>query len=107
MKSKRSKATDISNKVKKIVYERDNGICVICKQRAGNPNMHFIRRSQGGLGIPENVVCGCMICHDEFDFDRNGKRRLHEEKIRQYLKNEYENWKEEELVYKKFGRNYL
>lgn len=45
MKSKRSKACDISPATKKIVYARDNGRCIICGKR-GNPNSHFIKRSQ-------------------------------------------------------------
>ena len=57
MKSRRSKATDIPQKVKQAVWERDGGRCVIC----GNthnvmPNAHFISRANGGLGIEENVV---------------------------------------------------
>lgn len=31
MKSKRSKATDIPMSVKKKVFERDKGRCVVCK----------------------------------------------------------------------------
>ena len=45
MKSKRSKATDIPMSVKKKVFERDHGCCVVC----GNsynvmPDAHYISR---------------------------------------------------------------
>lgn len=102
MKSKRSKATDITIKVRKIVEERDKGLCVIC-HRPGQPNMHYKRRSGGGLGIPENVVCGCIKCHDEYDFNRNGLKEHHQEIIKNYLKSKYEDWNEEKLIYKKYG----
>lgn len=102
MKSKRSKATDITDKVRMIVESRDNGLCVIC-HRPGIPNMHYKRRSQGGLGVPENVVCGCVNCHDEFDFNRNGLREHHELIIKEYLQSKYENWDENKLIYKKYG----
>ena len=57
MKTKRSKACDISQKVKFQVFLRDNGQCVVCHNRNNvMPNAHFIPRSQGGLGIEENIV---------------------------------------------------
>lgn len=99
-KSKRTKACDISPKVKKIVFERDRGNCVLCGRR-GNPNAHYKKRSQGGLGIPENVVTLCPDCHYQEDFGQNSK--WYEERIKEYLKSYYgEEWKEEDLVYKKW-----
>ena len=60
MKSKRTKATNISPKVKQKVWERDQGRCVICGNNYNvMPNSHFIRRSQGGLGIEQNVFTAC------------------------------------------------
>lgn len=101
MKSKRSKACDISTKVKQEVYERDCGKCVICGGN-GIPNMHYIRRSKGGLGIPQNIVCGCIRCHHEYD---NGKKRKeYAEIIRNYLMKCYEEWNEEDLIYRKWGK---
>ena len=49
--SKRSKACDISPKVKKKVWERDNHCCIICGSPYAMPNAHYISRAQGGLGI--------------------------------------------------------
>lgn len=100
MKSRRSKITDIPPKVKKIVHERDNGRCVVCGL-AGMPNAHFIPRSKGGKGIPENIVTLCLYCHHNYD---NGN--LREEignRIREYLKSKYgDSWNEEKLIYNKW-----
>lgn len=71
MKSKRTKACEIPMSVKQIVYERDKGLCIICG-KAGVPNAHFIRRSAGGLGIEQNIVTLCPICHHNYD---NGNLR--------------------------------
>lgn len=67
----------------------------------GEPNMHFIRRSQDGLGIEENVVTGCKRCHAEYD---DGKyRREHEATIEKYLKSKYLNWDKSKLIYNKWA----
>lgn len=102
MKSKRSKACDIPQKVKKIVWERDGGCCVIC----GNsynvmPNAHYIPRSKGGLGIEENIFTACTRltendCH--YKFDEYG---IGEDKVREYFKATYPGWDENNLKYKK------
>ena len=63
--SKRSKACDISMEVKKKVWERDEHKCVICHNPYAKPNAHYIARSQGGLGIEENIVTLCLRCHNE------------------------------------------
>lgn len=60
MKSKRSKACDISATTKKIVWERDNQRCIICGDR--------------------------KACRDI---------------IMRYLKGQYIDWSEDELIYKK------
>lgn len=100
-KSKRSKATDISQKVKLRVWERDKEECIICKSHKAMPNAHYISRAKGGLGIEENVVTLCLSCHHEYD--NGSKRREYEKLIQEYLKDYYgEEWKEEDLVYNKW-----
>lgn len=107
MKTKRSKACDISQKVKEKVWERDNGRCVVC----GNsynvmPNAHFISRANGGLGIEENIVTLCTNfttnqCHYKYD---NGTREVREQIggiIENYLKSKYPNWDKEKLIYRR------
>lgn len=106
MRSKRTKATDISMSVKKKVFERDKGKCVIC----GNsynvmPNSHFIKRSHGGLGIEENIFTACTNftenkCHERWDNYKCTKEEI--EKVKEHLKSFYLNWNEENLVYKKY-----
>ena len=96
----RAKVCEITPKVRKIVTERDNGRCVLCGRR-GFPNAHFVKRSQGGMGIPENIVTLCPDCHYQEDFGKNSK--WYEEQIEKYLKTYYgEEWRKEDLVYKKW-----
>lgn len=98
-KSKRAKATDIPKNVKETVYTRDKGKCVVCG-KAGIPNAHVVRRSQGGLGIEQNIVTLCPRCHEEFD---NGSQRQEIDKLlREYLQSIYKNWNEEDLIYNKW-----
>ena len=48
MKSKRSKACDISQKVKQIVWDRDKHKCIYCGKYVPKTfaDAHFIKRSQ-------------------------------------------------------------
>ena len=100
MKSRRAKATDISQKVKKIVWERDGHRCVCCGSTCAMPNAHYISRAKGGLGIEQNIVTLCQHCHHAYD--NSTQRPFFEKLIREYLKETYgEEWNEENLVYKK------
>ena len=107
MKTKRSKATDISSKVKQRVWERDKGRCVVC----GNsynvmPNAHYISRAKGGLGIEQNVVTLCteltpFKCHRKYDFGTKEEKEKIKKIIKEYLQNQYEDWNEDDLYYRK------
>lgn len=101
MKTKRAKACDISQKVKEAVWERDNHRCIICHSNRAMPNSHFIRRSQGGLGIEKNIVTMCGRCHSMYDqyIDRENMEAY----IENYLKSHYPGWDREKLVYKKWS----
>lgn len=109
-KSNRSKATDIPQKVKRAVFIRDNGKCVICGNSVNvMPNAHYISRENGGLGIEENIVTLCTEltenkCHRKYDFGTKEEHEYCKYKIRNYLKSKYSNWKEEDLIYKKYIR---
>ncbi len=48
MKSKRSQACEISQKVKEIVWNRDNHKCILCGRYVPKTcaNAHYIKRSQ-------------------------------------------------------------
>lgn len=105
MKHRRTKATDIPKWVRQDVAIRDSGNCIICG-RQGQPNAHYIARSQGGLGIPENIVTLCLGCHHDYD---NGSKHIeYGQTIENYLKAYYgDSWNKDKLIYKKYkGGNY-
>lgn len=112
-KSKQAKAREFGPKARKEIYYRDCASCIFC--RAGyhmdggtwlakeiKGVMHYIPRSQGGLGIPQNGAVGCQYHHEMMD---NGNRGCREEMrgiFRRYLEKHYPEWSEEELVYSKW-----
>lgn len=101
-KHKRTIATDIQKGVKEAVWKRDGYECIFCHEKVPmfNSNAHFIPRSQGGLGIEENIFTACDKCHQEQD---NGlKTQKMEKEVEEYLKSKYEDWNKENLVYKKY-----
>jgi 5-methylcytosine-specific restriction endonuclease McrA len=97
-KSQRTKALEIPLEVKEAVYERDGGACIWCAKR-GEPNAHYIPRSQGGLGIEENILTLCWPCH--MLYDQSDNRAKMGEFFKDYLKSKYPEWDEEKLFYKK------
>lgn len=105
--NKRSKACDISQKVKEKVFERDNGCCVVCGNNYNvMPNAHYISRAKGGLGIEENVVTLCTgltenKCHYKYDNGTKEQKEQIKEKIMNYLMSIYPEWNEEMLIYKR------
>lgn len=101
MKSKRSKATDIPQKVKKVVWARDGGRCVICGSSQAMPNAHYISRAHGGRGVPKNIVTLCADCHRRYD--NSVERDAIGARIREYLQKCYPNWDENEVVYDKWA----
>ena len=104
---KDTKARDFDRKAKMAISERDSidgwPCCVFCGAAAPAPlawsNAHYIARSQGGLGIPENGLTLCPGCHRRYDqtTDRGEMRGY----FRQYLSELYEDWSEEALIYRK------
>ena len=101
LSSKQARAKSISSTVKMIVYNRDSGRCVYCR-RPGNPEAHFIPRSKGGLGVPENILTLCRECHDKYDFGTREQREGMREEFREYLMSKYPHWDEEQLTYRKW-----
>lgn len=101
MKTKRAKACDIPKSVKDRVWERDGHKCIICGSRYAFPNSHFVRRSQNGKGIEENIVTMCQMCHQMYD--QGVDRRAIEAYTENYLKSLYPGWNRENLIYKKWG----
>ena len=103
-KKARTIATSIPKSVKEIVWERDNHKCILCHKYVPLECAccHFIPRSQGGLGIPENIFTACNNCHSEQD---NGLNTLElEAKVEKYLQEYYgSNWDKDRIIYKKGG----
>lgn len=105
---RRTDALGIPYRVKEAVAARDSvdgwPCCVLC----GRPSptraplsfscAHYIARSQGGLGIEENIVTLCWPCHQEYD--GAGREELRPILTR-YLREHYEGWAEDQLTYKK------
>lgn len=101
-KHKRTKACEISQKTKLIVYERDGGCCIFCG-KIGLPEAHVIPRSHGGLGCPENIITVCRSCHDKLDNSTDRKKMLFY--AIQYLKWFYPDWKKENFIFEKWRKD--
>lgn len=97
MKSTRTKALDITPKVKKQVWERDGHCCIFCGSPMAMPNAHYIPRSHGGLGIERNIVTACIHCHDQMDHTVSRPEYL--AKAKEHLQNCYPDWDETKLTY--------
>lgn len=107
LKFKKTSPGEISFDVKMKVIKRDKGRCVYCgDSKHAEPNAHFIPRSEGGMGIEENVVTLCNNnsenkCHFKFDFGTAEERQAIGEKIKEHLLKSYPNWSEEKVKFKK------
>jgi 5-methylcytosine-specific restriction endonuclease McrA len=99
MKSKRSKACDISVATKRKVWERDGQRCIVCGNHNAMPNGHFRSRSNSGLGVEKNIVTLCLKCH--YNYDQTIKRNEIKEYIRNYLKSKYKDWSEDDIIFRK------
>ena len=96
---KRTKATNITPKVREAVWERDGHRCIVCGDGRAQPNSHIIRRSQGGLGVEQNIVTHCRRCHEMYDLRTSDAVR--QETI-DYIKRIYPGWTEEQVTYSKW-----
>lgn len=97
-KSKRTLATEIKPKTRKVVIERDK-CCVLCGSHQMLTVAHYIPRSKGGLGIEQNLVLACMPCH--MKLDQSIERRKLLIIIKNRLQSKYEDFDESSLKYKK------
>lgn len=96
---KRTKALDITKKVKDAVWERDGHCCILCGNPQAMPNAHYIARSHSGLGIEQNIVTLCAACHHQYD--QTADRQIIKAEIELYLRSQYPGWDEKNLVYRK------
>lgn len=100
MKHDRTKATSIPPKIREEVEERDGHCCIFCKSPNARGEGHYIRRSQGGLGIPQNLLTVCRTCHRQLD--EGPMKELYQSMAKEYLVNKYPGWNEQDLVYNKW-----
>lgn len=100
--SKRTKELSISKAVKMKVWERDNHRCIFCGELVpwNLANSHFVKRSQGGLGIEQNIMTNCVKCHKLFD-DSKEREEWRLEYAERYLRLKYPEWEKDKLIYKK------
>lgn len=98
-----TKFTAIPTKVKAAVAARDcaNGpaTCILCGA-PGAPNAHIIRRSQGGMGVEQNIVSLCSRCHYRLDEGRDRETLMAE--VIDYIKGFYPDWTPESVTYRKW-----
>lgn len=101
-KSKMAKACEISATTKRIVWERDYHRCIFCgiAVSISCACCHFIPRSQGGLGIEQNIFTACPDCHREQDNGMNSKK--YDAIAEKYLKSIYKGcWTKDKLIFRK------
>lgn len=109
MKSKRTKALQISMKTKKKVWERQQGRSVVSNKpiTVYECCCHVVPKSKGGLGIEENIVGMTQDEHRIFDNNLLGSHKegsqSYKEKIIKHLQAHYPNWSEDNLIYKKYA----
>ena len=112
MKHKLTKEREFSQKERKKIYERDHGRCFFCSMRYHMEGaslfslqidgiMHYIPRSQNGLGIEQNGALGCK--HHHYMLDHGSRREEMLGFFRQYLQNHYKDWNEKKLIYNKWS----
>ena len=103
MKSKRTKACEITPKVREIVEKRDSidgkPCCIFCGSPNARGEAHIVRRSQGGLGIETNLLTTCRYCHRQFDEGKDKELYMH--RAIAYMKEHYPDWDINNQVYRK------
>ena len=98
-----SEHTKIPKLVSVAVWERDNRQCIVCGSPHADPNSHIVRRSQGGRGIPENIVTHCPECHRLYDsYDEATSQATMD-----YIKIVYPGWQESEVTYHRYQEDGL
>lgn len=111
--NKRTKALQFSQKTRQAIWDRDYGQCLFCSldyhctstsQLAYEIKdiMHFIPRSQGGLGVEGNGVIGCRYHHQMLDNGNVGLRSEMLAMMEEHLKTHYPGWSRKELIYSKW-----
>ena len=98
-KHKQTKACDITDKVRRAVWERDGDKCIFCGRAYCLQVMHYVSRAQGGLGIEQNLALGCVECHRAYDgIEREWMKAV----FAGHLSDHYDNWGDTKLIYNKW-----
>ena len=109
--NKRTKKLQFDKETKEKIAERDRQ-CIFCRMGYHTEGaigldcmiydiMHYIPKSQGGLGIEQNGVLGCRYHHMMLD---NGSRGLRPEMLqimKDHLTRMYPYWDESSLYFRK------
>lgn len=106
---KDTSARAIQLEVKEAVSKRDSFFDYPCCINCGTPApaerptafscAHYISRAQGGLGIEENIVTLCPVCHRKYD--QTTERSRIRAFLREYLMEHYPDWDESKLYYRR------
>lgn len=98
---------------RRVIYYRDDEQCIFCRRRYHMESkdtmlygildvMHYINKSKGGIGVPQNGAIGCRYHHGLLDNGNRGLRGEMLEIFREHLMQQYPEWDEDKLVYKKW-----
>ena len=99
----RSKATDITPRVRATVLRRDDRRCINCHTPYALQLAHvFYNRSHGGLGVERNLVTLCIECHMTMDHSKPEKAQPIRAVAESYLKYHYNDLDIASLKYCKF-----
>ena len=100
--NQRTKATDITPKVRSTVLRRDNHRCVYCNSPYALQLAHvFVNRSHGGLGVEQNLVALCIEHHMSLDNGKLEKAKPIRDVVEGYLKHHYGEIDLDTLKYRK------
>ena len=110
---KYTRMLQFDQKTKKRIRERDEGKCIFCEMGYFNECksdlllfttdiMHFIPKSQLGMGVEENGAVGCRYHHTLLDNGNKGLRSDMLQRFEQYLRGIYPEWDKTKLIYKKY-----
>lgn len=102
---RQTKFTAIPAMVKAAVALRDSidghCCCILCGSPEAQANAHIVRRSQGGMGVEENIVALCPRCH--YKLDEGKDRDALMDRVITHIKTFYPDWTPESVTYKKWG----
>ena len=99
--SLRSKACDISPKVRMEVLQRDGGRSILSGSLENIQIAHYISRARSGLGIPQNLVC--LTAQEHYEYDNGRFHKEIKKRIEEYLRQQYPDWDNTNLIYSKWS----